>query len=62
MSKNQVMGFIIFNIGLILSAVFIGRVAYKYDIDILELLPVFGSLLIMVGGLLVLSFMRDKKR
>jgi hypothetical protein len=56
------MGFIIFNIGLIFSGVFIGKVALKYDIDIMDLLPVFASLLIMVGGLLVLSFLKDRKK
>jgi hypothetical protein len=61
MSKNQITGFIIFNIGLILSGVFIGRVAYKYDIDVLDLLPVFASLLVMVGGLLILSLLKSRK-
>jgi len=61
MSKNQIMGFIIFNIGLIVSGVFIGKVALKYDIDIMDLLPVFASLLVMVGGLLILSILKVRR-
>ena len=62
MWKNQITGFIIFNIGLILSAILIGRLAFKYDIDIIELIPVFASMLIMVGGLLILALAKNYTR
>lgn len=60
MSKNQIVGFIIFNIGLVLTGIFTGLLAYKYKIDILDLIPTFGSMLLMVSGLLILSFLKKK--
>ncbi|MGF7186794.1 membrane protein DedA with SNARE-associated domain [Desulfitispora alkaliphila] len=56
MSKYQIIGFIVFNIGLIFTGVFLGQLAFRYEIEILHLLPLIGSLLIMLMGLITIAF------
>lgn len=56
MSKYQIIGFLVFNIGLILSGYFIWQLAVNYEIDVFHLLPLIFAMLIIIMGLMGIAF------